>query len=56
MLTELKEPIPHVYKHWSEGDKKLFKRYVVAYISRNRPDWEVVRIEGWYAVLRKKED
>ncbi len=58
MLTELKEPIPHEYQYWSEGNKHLFKRYVQGYISKNRPDWELVRIEdkGRVAVLRKKED
>ena len=43
-MTEFKTPIPLFYQSLAT-DGQRFKRYVVAYISRNVPGYKLVRIE-----------
>jgi len=54
-VREYKEPIPHIYIDIANGNRQLFKRYVAAYIRRNYPNHELVRIEkkGTVAVIRQ---
>ena len=54
-MREYKEPIPHIYIDIANGNRQLFKRYVAAYIRRNYPNHELIRIEnkGTIAVIRQ---
>ncbi|MGP4041925.1 hypothetical protein ACTWP4_18785 [Gracilibacillus sp. D59] len=56
-MRDLKEPIPHFYITLANEDGHLFKRYVIGYMERTRPDYELIRIidQGKLALLTKKE-
>lgn len=56
-VMEYKEPIPHFYIDLANGNRQLFKRYVAAYIRRNYPNHELIRIEnkGRIAVIRRMD-
>jgi len=56
-VREYKEPIPHIYIDIANGNRQLFKRYVAAYIRRNYPNHELVRIDnkGTVAVIKRMD-
>jgi hypothetical protein len=63
---QYKIPIPHFYQSLAanalEPDaladevRKKFKKYVTDYIENTHPGWELNRIEGTQALLKRREN
>lgn len=50
---EYKISFPHCYK-WMSSNTEQYEQYIKEFLSKYHPDYELVRIEKYHAVCRKK--